>query len=170
MSSWVRCLIYMKENETRPIIRTHFKLMRNKETFVIIQIVQMNNSMSLTVNQIAKVLGISRERVENILHNERGILGVLPRWVPRILTTDQKHNKLKLVMSQANLAFFEADPASLPERCWVHTSSQRVRDQTTIQPSGNTTLLPINRGPRWCVSSVWKAGLRLLGCKGHCVH
>ena len=63
----------------------------------------------LTVNQIANAEGISQERVINILHNELGMSKVSAWWVPLHLTPDQKHTRL--VMSQANLALFEADPA-----------------------------------------------------------
>ena len=41
----------------------------------------------LTVNQIANAVGISRERVENILHNELGMSKVSASWVPRLLTS-----------------------------------------------------------------------------------
>ncbi|XP_030588657.1 histone-lysine N-methyltransferase SETMAR-like [Archocentrus centrarchus] len=78
----------------------------------------------LTVNQIANAVGISRERVENILHNELGMSKISARWVPRLLTPDQK--RTRLVTSQANLALFEANPDDFLERfltqdeCWVH--------------------------------------------------
>uniref|UniRef100_A0A3Q0T381 Mos1 transposase HTH domain-containing protein n=1 Tax=Amphilophus citrinellus TaxID=61819 RepID=A0A3Q0T381_AMPCI len=68
----------------------------------------------LTVNQIANAVGISRERVENILHNELGMSKISARWVPRLLTPDQKHTRL--VTSQANLALFEANPDDFLER------------------------------------------------------
>ena len=58
----------------------------------------------VTVNQIATSVGISRERVENILHNELGMSKVSARWVPRLLTPDQKLTRLTL--SQENLAIF----------------------------------------------------------------
>ena len=64
----------------------------------------------LTVNQIANTVGISRERLGNILHKELDMSKVSARWVPRLLTSDLKHTRL--VMSQANLAVFEADPVS----------------------------------------------------------
>ena len=63
----------------------------------------------LTVNQIADAVAISRERVENILHQELGISKVSTRWVPRLLMLAQKHTRL--VMSQANLALFETTSA-----------------------------------------------------------
>ena len=78
----------------------------------------------LTVSHIANAIGISHERVENILHKELGMSKVSGRWVPRLLTPDQRHTRL--VMSLANLKSFEADPADFIERfitqdeCWVH--------------------------------------------------
>ena len=66
------------------------------------------NDRRLTISHLANVISISRERVENILHNEPGMSKVSARWVPRILTPDQK--LIRLVMSEANLARFEADP------------------------------------------------------------
>ena len=86
------------------------------------------------VNQIANAVSISRERVQNILHNELGMLKVSARWVPRLLTPDQNHTRL--VMSQANLAFFEADPANFLERfftqeeCWVHHFKAETKRQS----------------------------------------
>ena len=62
----------------------------------------------LTVIQIANTVGISLERVENILHNELRMSKVSPRWVPRLLT--------RLTLSQANLAIFEADQAGFLDR------------------------------------------------------
>ena len=65
------------------------------------------NDRRLTINHLANVIGISRERVENILHNELGMSKVLTRWVPRILTPDQKLTRL--VTSEAILTRFDPD-------------------------------------------------------------
>ncbi|KAL7374618.1 hypothetical protein ABVT39_004094 [Epinephelus coioides] len=88
----------------------------------------------LTVNQIANAGSISSERLENILHNELGMLKVSTRWVPRPLTPDQKHTRL--VMSQENLPRLEADPAGFLERfltqdeCWDHHLEPETKRQT----------------------------------------
>ena len=108
----------------------------------------------LAVNQIANAVGISRERLENILHNKLGMSKVSARWVPRLLTPYQKYTRL--VRSQANLALLkqmQGDAASFLERfltqdeCWVHTSRYRPSENTC---SGNIPLLPLQRRPRWC--------------------
>ena len=58
----------------------------------------------LTVNQIALTFGIFRERIENMLHNELGMLKVSARRVPRLLTLDQRLTRL--ILSQANYLLF----------------------------------------------------------------
>ena len=78
----------------------------------------------LTINHIGNAMSISRERVEDILHKELGMWEVSARWMPRLLIPDQK--PYQTVMSQANLAMFEADADGVVERfltqdkCWVH--------------------------------------------------
>ncbi|XP_029634602.1 uncharacterized protein LOC115210258 [Octopus sinensis] len=95
------------------------------------------NDRRLNVNQIANAIGISRERVENILHNELSTPKVSIRWVPRHLTPDQKYTRQ--VISQANLALFEANPAGFLERfltqdeCWVHHFQPETKRQSVAE-------------------------------------
>ena len=92
------------------------------------------NDRRLTISHLANVISISRERVENILHNELGMSKVSARWVPRLLTSDQKLTRL--VMSEANLARFEADPDRFVERfltqdeCCVHHFEPETKRQS----------------------------------------
>ena len=48
------------------------------------------NDRRLTISHLANVISISRERVENILHNELGMSKVSARWVPQLSIPDQK--------------------------------------------------------------------------------
>ncbi|XP_076054483.1 protein GVQW3-like [Oratosquilla oratoria] len=122
----------------------------------------------LTVNQIANTIGISYERVENILYKELDISKVSARWMPQLLTSDQKHTML--IMSQANLALFETDPVSFLERFftqdefWVHYIEPETKRQSFQwkHPSSPT--------PKKAKVVSSGNGLRFLGCKGHCVH
>ena len=92
------------------------------------------NDRRLTISHLANVISISRERVENILHNKLGMSKVSARWVPRILTPDQKFTRP--VMSEANLARFEADPDRFDERfltqdkSWVHHFEPETKRQS----------------------------------------
>ena len=54
------------------------------------------------------MVGISSERVENILHKKLGMSKVSAQCMPRLLTPDQKC--IRMTMSQANLAIIEANP------------------------------------------------------------
>ena len=82
------------------------------------------NDRRLSISHLVNVISISHERVKNILHIEFGMSKVSARWLPRLLTPDQKLTRL--VMLKANLARFEADPDRFVERfltqdeCWVH--------------------------------------------------
>ena len=92
------------------------------------------NDRQLIISHLANVISISRERVENILHNELGMSKVSARWVPRLLTPDQKLTRL--VMSEANLARFEADPDRFVEcfltqdESWVHHFEPETKRQS----------------------------------------
>ena len=92
------------------------------------------NDRPLTISHLANVISISRERVENILHNKLGMSKVSAQWVPWLLTPDQKLTRL--VMSEANLARFEADPDRFVERfltqdeCWVHHFEPETKRQS----------------------------------------
>ena len=46
------------------------------------------NDRRLTISHLANVISISRERVENILHNKLGMSKDLGQWMPRLLTPD----------------------------------------------------------------------------------
>ena len=81
----------------------------------------------LVVSRIGYTAGISRERVENILHNELRVWKVFAVWVPRLLTSDQKLTRLTL--TPANMAIFKADKASFLGRfeCWVQHFEPETR-------------------------------------------
>jgi len=47
------------------------------------------------VREITETMGISKERVEYILHEELDMKKLRARWVPRLLTADQKRTRMK---------------------------------------------------------------------------
>uniref|UniRef100_A0A3Q0RHJ7 Mos1 transposase HTH domain-containing protein n=1 Tax=Amphilophus citrinellus TaxID=61819 RepID=A0A3Q0RHJ7_AMPCI len=125
----------------------------------------------LTVNQIANAVGISQERVGNILHNKTGMSKVSARWVPRHLTPDQK--RTRLVTSQVNLALFEANPDGFLERflaqdeCWVHHYEPETKRQSMQwkQPSSPTPekAKVVSSAGKVMISVFWDA-------KGHTIN
>jgi histone-lysine N-methyltransferase SETMAR len=50
----------------------------------------------MKVCEIAETIGISKERVGYILHEELGMKKLCARWVPRLLTADQKRICMKI--------------------------------------------------------------------------
>ncbi|XP_076039451.1 protein GVQW3-like [Oratosquilla oratoria] len=88
----------------------------------------------LSSRQIATRMGISQERAVNNLTNELGMSKVSARWVPRLLTPDQK--KTRRTMSAENLELFEADPEDFMARfvtmdeSWVHHYQPETKEQS----------------------------------------
>lgn len=84
----------------------------------------------LTINAIS----VPCDNIENILHNEIGMMNVSTRWVPRFQTPGQKHTWR--ITSQENLRLFKAGASHLLERFLTQDecSAQRQRD---IDCSGN---------------------------------
>jgi hypothetical protein len=48
------------------------------------------------VREIAETIGISNERVGHIMHEELHMKKLSARWVPRLLTADQKRIRMKI--------------------------------------------------------------------------
>lgn len=76
------------------------------------------------VREIAAVVGISTERVYNILHEHLHMKKLCARWVPRLLTIDQK--RIRVTTSEQNLANFKRNPKEFLRRfitmdeTWIH--------------------------------------------------
>jgi DNA-binding Xre family transcriptional regulator len=50
----------------------------------------------MKVREIAETIGISKERVGYISPEELVMKKLCARWVPRLLTADQKHTRMKI--------------------------------------------------------------------------
>ena len=68
----------------------------------------------VTERYIASTVGISQERVHSILTEDLEMRKLLARWVPRLLTVDQKHTMRTLLLL---FFLFEEDPANFLKRC-----------------------------------------------------
>ena len=83
---------------------------------------------------IASTVGISQERVHSILTEDLEMRKLSERWVPRLLTVDQKHTRRTL--SRTNLNLFEEDPANFLKRfvtmgeTWVHHFTPEAKQQS----------------------------------------
>lgn len=113
----------------------------------------------LTVRQISETLGLSKTSVDRILKEHLEMSKVSARWVPRLLTAEQK--LIRRNISRDNLALFEADPDDFMQRIltvdetwahhytpeskiqskqWKHTSSPCPKKARVVPSAGKVML------------------------------
>jgi len=69
----------------------------------------------MKVREIAETIGISKEHVGYILHEELDIKKLCARWVLRLLTADQKRTRMKI--SEQCLEHFNKNKTDFVHRC-----------------------------------------------------
>jgi len=78
----------------------------------------------IKLREIVEMTNISYERVQNILHQHLGMKKLTARWVPRVLTVDQKRFRVR--DSQYCLDMFTRNPKDFMHRLittdetWIH--------------------------------------------------
>lgn len=88
----------------------------------------------IKVHELADIAKISDERVRNILHDHLHMKKLSARWVPRLLTTDQKHQRMNL--SKQCLQLFQRNPDEFLRRfvtvdeTWVHHYTPETKQQS----------------------------------------
>lgn len=86
------------------------------------------------IREIADAMHISNERVFYVLHNILGMKKLSARWVPRLLTADQKRNRV--TTSEECLAMFNHSPSEFWRRyvtvdeTWVHHYTPETKQQS----------------------------------------
>lgn len=102
----------------------------------------------LKVREIADTMDISIDRVFHILHNELHMKKLLARWVPRVLTVDQKQNRI--IASECGLEMFKRNPTEFISRLvkmdetWIHHYTPESNQQATkwVEPGGSRPKRP----------------------------
>jgi len=88
----------------------------------------------MKVREIAETIGISKERVGYILHEELDIKKLCARWVPRFLTADQKRTRMKI--SEQCLERFNKNKTDFVrlfitmEETWIHHYKPESKQQS----------------------------------------
>lgn len=98
----------------------------------------------VTIRYLKEVTGISYGSIQRILAEELHMNEVSARWVPRMLTDNQK--KIRYEMSLGNLEKFQADPETFLRRfvtvdeSWIHHFDPETKQQsmTWKRPSSPT--------------------------------
>jgi histone-lysine N-methyltransferase SETMAR len=88
----------------------------------------------MKVREIAETIGISKERVGYILHEELDMKKLCARWVPRLLTADQKRTRMKI--SEQCLERFNINKTDFVRRfitmdeTWIHHDTPESKQQS----------------------------------------
>jgi histone-lysine N-methyltransferase SETMAR len=88
----------------------------------------------MKVREIAETKGISKERVGCILHEESDMKKLCARWVPRLLTADQKRTRMKF--SEQCLERFDKNKTDFVRRLitmdetWIHHYTSESKQQS----------------------------------------
>jgi len=88
----------------------------------------------LKIRELAEMSKISADRVHCILHDILGMRKLSARWVPRLLTPDQKRTRLNI--SQQCLDQFQRNPAEFLRRfitvdeTWIHHYTPEMKEQS----------------------------------------
>jgi histone-lysine N-methyltransferase SETMAR len=88
----------------------------------------------IKVREIAETIGISKELVGYILHEELDMKKLCARWVPRLLTADQKRTRMKI--SEQCLKRFNKNKTDFVYRfitmdeTWIHHYTPESKQQS----------------------------------------
>jgi hypothetical protein len=88
----------------------------------------------MKVREIAETMGISKERVGYILHEELDMKKLCTSWVPCLLTADQKRTRLKI--SERCLERFNKNRTDFVHRfitmdeTWIHHYTPESKQQS----------------------------------------
>jgi [histone H3]-lysine36 N-dimethyltransferase SETMAR len=88
----------------------------------------------LKLRELADMVNISSERVYNILHNHLNMRKLCARWVPRVLTNDQKRERVEC--SEVNLSMIKRNRSEFFRRLitvdetWIHHYTPETAQQS----------------------------------------
>lgn len=88
----------------------------------------------MKIREIAEMVNISIERVQNILHAKLGMRKLSARWVPRLLTIDQKRKRV--TTSTQCLDKFKRNPSEFlrcyvtVDETWIHHYTPETKSQS----------------------------------------
>jgi hypothetical protein len=88
----------------------------------------------MKVREIAEIIGISKEHVGYVLHEELDMKKLCERWVPRLPTADQKRTHTKI--SEQSLEHFNKNktdfvrPFNTMDETWIHHYTPESKQQS----------------------------------------
>jgi histone-lysine N-methyltransferase SETMAR len=92
------------------------------------------DNQQMKVHEIAKTIGISKECIGYILHKDLDMKKFCARWVPCLLTADQKRTRMKI--SEQCLERFNKNKADFVcrfttmDETWIHHYTPESKQQS----------------------------------------
>lgn len=128
-----RTSVFDEERSGRPKTATNEEMI--KKVYKIV-----NSDRRLKVHEIAEAAGISDDRVHSILHEHLGMRKLSARWVPHLLSFDQK--QVRWDLSEECLDLFNRNKKEFLRRfvtvdeTWVHyyTPETKVQSKQWVSP------------------------------------
>jgi len=87
------------------------------------------------VREIASAVGISNERVHNILHKHLDMKKLSARWVPRLLTLDQKRNRRFVTVNETWIHYYTSETKKQSKQ-WVIKGESAPKKAKTVYSAG----------------------------------
>lgn len=122
-----RTTVFDEDRPGRPIEVTTDDMVKKIENIVLAD-------RRIKLREIVDAVNVSIERVQYILEEKLGMKKVSARWVPRLLTEEQKRNRL--TTSEQCLAVFKRNPKEFLRRfvtvdeTWVHHYTPEMKEQS----------------------------------------
>ena len=110
---WVRCFNDGRESiENDPRVGRPVSVLTEKNVATVKKLIEKD--AHYTVQEIEELSGIHSSSVLKILHERLGLRKICTRWVPHLLTDEQKQSRVRLA-SQVIEKYDKCDPRRLEE-------------------------------------------------------
>jgi histone-lysine N-methyltransferase SETMAR len=121
----------------------------------------LSDERRIKVREIAETIGFSKQRGGYILHEELGIKRLCARWVPRLLSADQKRTCMKI--SEQSLKRFNKNETDFVRRFITMDSPLNPIIQTAVKTVERSRLLSAKEDKVGSISRKGH-GIGVLGC------
>lgn len=122
-----RTSVFDEERPGRPIEVTTEDMVNKIHDIVL-------TDCRVKIKEIGDIVDISIERIQNILHEKLGMRKLSARWVPRLLTEEQKRNRM--TTSEYCLDMFKRNPKEFlwrfvtVDETWIHHYTPEMKEQS----------------------------------------
>ena len=95
----------------------------------------------MSIRKIEEEVGISKERIGHILHNELDLHKVCAKWVPHVLTEENKKNRVEISKQLLEILENGFQNIITGDKTWVNyfTVSSKESNKSWVKKATNNT-------------------------------